>query len=246
MLDWRWPLAFVAEFLWTLRFDHQLSLALKSSSIQFLIVARQVAQTWSFTMRAIWWISVFTLWWFSGSLNNPSAGNCPILPSLETCCHVWSTRHPWTYGNSIEPMKSDADLWIQDKLRACCFFSQPSCQTLLAVRLRMGWSVVAIWNQICLNFNKRAKVLMNLACTYLYNHFSLRLDMTWYKWSQLNFLGVSIFEVLKKSVHYTRREIDHFWQSQLTGLVFALIIILRFTDSEFEFPWYPMIYTVQV
>jgi len=26
--------------------------------------------------------------------------------------------------------------------------------------LMMGWSVVAIWNQICLNFNKRAKVLM--------------------------------------------------------------------------------------
>lgn len=59
------------------------------------------------------------------------------------------------------------------------FLTMIMCKTLLAERLRMGWSVVAIWNQICLNFNKRAKVLMNLACTDLHNHFSLRLEMTY-------------------------------------------------------------------
>lgn len=153
MLDWRWPLA----------------------------VARQVAQTCSFTMRAIWWISVFTL--------------CAQQRTVQFC-HVLKLavmsdlpKHPWTY-------RKPESIWAV--LRFCEFritfehaVSFPTLiKTLLPMRLRMGWSVVAIWNQICLNFNKRAKMLMNLACTYLQNHFSLRLEMTWYEWWKLNFSGV--------------------------------------------------------
>lgn len=50
------------------------------------------------------------------------------------------------------------------------------CWTQHCKQLRMGWSVAVIWNQIRANFNRRAKMLMNLACI-LFRHVSTKLEL---------------------------------------------------------------------
>ena len=201
MLDWRWPLA----------------------------VARQVAQTCSFTMRAIWWISVFTL--------------CAQQRTVQFC-HVLKLavmsdlpKHPWTYRKreSIWAVMRFCEFRITFE-HAVSFPTLIMCKTL-PMRLRMGWSVVAIWNQICLNFNKRAKMLMNLACTYLQNHLQ---PETWN--DLIRVMEAELFRCLmKKSVHctiVTRHWIFPFFSSLSWRLILLWLQFVCLTDSEFQFARY--------
>lgn len=91
------------------------------------------------------------------NLLHPSKDSQPYRAWSLTTCHMNS------YGITVSHIS-------HSNFEIC------QCWTQHCKQLRMGWSVAVIWNQIRANFNRRAKVLMNLACI-LFRHVSTKLEL---------------------------------------------------------------------